>query len=221
MNTTSVKEPTDLTSVTGYCGNRAHKRCPYHEGGKAANGIALSDGGFYMCPCHCHEHQAEAVRDRRLEVSLQRRKEVTDYFDATTEQVVQPGSILETTPPTPEPVEVPESPEVSPQPVQEPKPQDEPTQRERRVQKGEHGIRLGKPFVAWLRKAKVDRDAKPIIKKLASAHVYKDGAVVLSLTEDEADTLRHIAFQEDSRSARAVVDAIDKLFADTPVSVAS
>jgi hypothetical protein len=217
MNTTSVKEPTDLTSVTGYCGNRAHKRCPYHEGGKAANGIALSDGGFYMCPCDCHNYQEEAVRDRRLEVSLQARKEAIAEAAANGDETLREA--LETTPQTPEPVEVPESPEVSPQPVQEP--QGEPTQRERRVQKGEHGVRLGKPFVAWLRKAKVDKDAKPIIKKLASAHVYKDGAVVLSLTEDEADTLRHIAFQEDSRSARAVVDAIDKLFADTPVSVAS
>lgn len=209
MNTTAVKEPADLTAATGYCNNRAHKRCPYHEGGKAAHGIVLSDGGFYMCPCDCHQYQEEAVRDHRLEVSLQARREaVTDYFDASTE----------TTPQTPEPVEVPESPEVSPQPVQEPTPQAEPSQRERRVQKGELGVRLGKPFQLWLRKAKVDKDAKPILKKLGNAHVYKDGSVCLSLTEDEADTLRHIAFQEDSRSARAVVDAIDKLFAALPVA---
>lgn len=47
----------DPTSPTGYCKHRNHKKCPYRPGGACENGIALSDGGFYMCPCDCHAEQ--------------------------------------------------------------------------------------------------------------------------------------------------------------------
>lgn len=54
--------PNDLTSKTGYCTSYNHKRCPYRPGGACENGIALSDGGFYMCPCDCHAEQKAAKR---------------------------------------------------------------------------------------------------------------------------------------------------------------
>lgn len=67
--------PQDLTSKTGYCTHRNHKKCPYRPGGACENGIALSDGGFYMCPCSCHMQQKHAVQGKRLQVSLAARKE--------------------------------------------------------------------------------------------------------------------------------------------------
>jgi hypothetical protein len=69
-----VPEITGLDSPTGYCRNRNHKQCGYRPGGATENGIALSDGGFYMCPCSCHAQQKHAVQGKRLQVSLAARK---------------------------------------------------------------------------------------------------------------------------------------------------
>jgi len=66
--------PEDLTSPTGYCSHRNHSKCPYRPGGKCENGIATSDGGFYMCPCSCHISQTYAVKGKRLQASLAARK---------------------------------------------------------------------------------------------------------------------------------------------------
>lgn len=61
--------PTDLTSKTGYCSSYNHKRCPYRQGGACENGIALSDGGFYMCPCDCHAEQAAPVKLKKARLA--------------------------------------------------------------------------------------------------------------------------------------------------------
>lgn len=50
---------------TGYCSNRNHKKCPYRPGGKCENGIAMPNGGFYMCSCSCHAPQKHAVIGQR------------------------------------------------------------------------------------------------------------------------------------------------------------
>jgi hypothetical protein len=72
----ATSQPKDLTSPTGYCSHRNHAKCPYRPGGVNENGIALSDGGFYMCPCSCHMSQKHAVQGKRLQVSLAARKSV-------------------------------------------------------------------------------------------------------------------------------------------------
>lgn len=60
---TTIEKPREAElSVTGYCKHRNHKKCPYRPGGACENGITLSDGGFYMCPCDCHAEQATAVK---------------------------------------------------------------------------------------------------------------------------------------------------------------
>lgn len=59
----------DPTSPTGYCKHRNHKKCPYRPGGACENGIALSDGGFYMCPCDCHAEQATPVKLKKARLA--------------------------------------------------------------------------------------------------------------------------------------------------------
>lgn len=68
---TAPKPPADLNSPTGYCSHRNHAKCPYRPGGACENGIGLSDGGFYMCPCSCHMQQKHAVNGKRVQLNVQ------------------------------------------------------------------------------------------------------------------------------------------------------
>ncbi len=42
------------TSATGWCTHDRHTRCRYGPSREFPDGIGLSGGGTYMCPCGCH-----------------------------------------------------------------------------------------------------------------------------------------------------------------------
>jgi hypothetical protein len=98
MATTTAQPPKDITSPTGYCSHRNHKKCPYRPGGISENGIALSGGGFYMCPCSCHMTQKHAVQGKRLQTSLAARRaavttEEIGKADAETLRIAQDAPV--------------------------------------------------------------------------------------------------------------------------------
>jgi len=72
----------DLGS-TGHCSFGRHQNCQHGPGNKFPNGIGLSDGSRYMCPCECHQDGGEqpkqtAAEKRATTARITKRKAARD-----------------------------------------------------------------------------------------------------------------------------------------------
>lgn len=79
---------------------------------------------------------------------------------------------------------------------------------EQKPGEGEIKVRFGGPAVAHV--ATSDGTPASVRDKLKGAHVYKDGSAVIVLSKSEAKALKPVLVQADSRSARAVIKAVEE-----------
>jgi hypothetical protein len=230
MTSTEVKDP---TTVTGYCKTRNHKKCGYREGGPQENGIALTGGGFYMCPCKCHDHQADAVAAKQRELqpeSATARAVESDRYSAvqnevTTVPVDDPDAVAAKAREAADEATIIAAEEEMQEHLASLQPGDDgylpvktvgssrPAPQRRPEQKpgdGEFKVRIGKPVNEALRVEASYRPEplSPVIAKFDAAHVYKDGAIIVVLNRAEAHAVKAALAGSETRSARAVVSAL-------------
>lgn len=82
--------------VTGHCTVGRHQNCKHGPGNKFPDGIGLSDGTRYLCPCDCHREGAvpakKTAADKRAIKALAKKSQaLADKYTKPREVTAAPG----------------------------------------------------------------------------------------------------------------------------------